>query len=306
MSVLAAILVLALTRAEIIERFKAAPITKVDGMVRVFADCPADMRREYQGPVSTYLAGVLTTLYSGNAMRPVKFEEPAIDVHLGDVRTNLAAVAVKVVERDDATKVTKIYIPAPGFADMEKLRRETVKAFFRAVKGEELDDAAAEKALVDADPELRADLKYRELARWCETGEGGEDDEYYLKLARSVIAPGVARASDVLRFAARLRLYPPVYDAPFCGKYRDLAFKDAIENVDADFRIRFAAYSKAPLVVAFGGGRGEELSAAAEAYSKFLFDLAAMKKTKDELRDELEAADTLLNVALEKARENGK
>ena len=40
--VLASLLLLALTRAEVIDRFKAAPIVKVDGLVQVVADCPAD------------------------------------------------------------------------------------------------------------------------------------------------------------------------------------------------------------------------------------------------------------------------
>ena len=57
------ILLLALTRAEVLERFKAAPITKVDGLVRVVADCPADMRREFQEPVASFVADVCRTLY---------------------------------------------------------------------------------------------------------------------------------------------------------------------------------------------------------------------------------------------------
>ena len=43
MTLCAAIFAAALTRAEIIERFKAPVATRVDGLVEVFADCPTDM-----------------------------------------------------------------------------------------------------------------------------------------------------------------------------------------------------------------------------------------------------------------------
>ena len=38
---------LALTRAEILERFKAPVVTQSDGLVKVYANCPEDMRREF-------------------------------------------------------------------------------------------------------------------------------------------------------------------------------------------------------------------------------------------------------------------
>ncbi len=106
----------------------------------------------------------------------------------------------------------------------------------------------------------------------------------------------------MLRFASRLRLYPKSFDAPIAGRYRDCSFADAIKLVDIDPRIRLMAYDKAPLVIAYGGGRSEELTAAATAYSEFLLDLVRLKKSKDELKAQLDAADTLLNIALERAR----
>ncbi len=67
--------------------------------------------------------------------------------------------------------------------------------------------------------------------------------------------------------------------------------------------MRFAAYDKAPEVVLFGGGRGEPLALAADAYSKFLFALARGEEEK-QLLDLLDDADMKLNVALEDARRN--
>ena len=69
-----------------------------------------------------------------------------------------------------------------------------------------------------------------------------------------------------------------------------------------DPTVRYVAYKKAPLLVAYGGGRGESLSAAAQAYYDFLFELGKAKKNKEELLDMLEQADLKLNIALEEAR----
>lgn len=313
----AVILLLALTRAEIIERFRAQPLTKANGLVQTVADCPADMRREYLSPVSTYAADICRSLALKQGSEAVarRYKEPGIIIHLGDVRTNLTNVSTVVTPREGKPSLTRIYIPAPGFVDMSRLRLEIVKAYCRAVDNEEKGDAEAFQLMVEADPELRVQDQYERLAAWQdgrapgalgkpgkeEPPEPDELDEEYLRLARSVICPGIARSSDVLRFASRLRLYPTVYDAPFCGRYCDCTFREAVALAKRDPRIRFAALEKAPLVVAFGGGRGEALSAAAQAYSTFLFDLAKFSKTQDELLAALSEADNLLAVALEEA-----
>ena len=65
MSVLAAFVVLALTRAEIIERMRTPPITMVQGLVSVYADCDAEQRREYQQPVAAFAANICRTMYAG-------------------------------------------------------------------------------------------------------------------------------------------------------------------------------------------------------------------------------------------------
>lgn len=302
MSLVAAALVLALSRAEIIARFKAPPVMKVNGLVQVVAACPADMREEYQAPIAGFVADVCRTLYRAARMQEVRFDAPGIVVSLGEARTNLTNVVVRVRKRDDGTRFTRIYLPAPGAADVAALRRETVKAFCRAVRGEELDDAAAEQTLRRADPARRVDEGYAQLAKWRAGEPVDGDDEEMLRLARSVLQPGVARPEDVTHFASRLFLYPEVYSSPFCGRYDSCSFRDAIALAKKDVRIRFLAYAKSPQVVVYGGGRGEKLLAAAVAYSEFLRELAAYRKTEDELAALLDDADVKLNVAMEEAR----
>ncbi len=302
MSVLAAILLAALTRAEIIERMRAVPIVKENGLVQVIADCPADMRDEYQASVAGFVSAVCETLYRARREPPKRFAEPGIVVYVGDVRTNRTDVIVRRRTRADGSPYTRIYLPAPAFADVTTLRRETVKAFLLALDGRDADDAAADETLRAADPDLRAADSYADLARWLKGEPVSENDEHYVRLSRKVLKPGAALPSDVLRFASRLRLYPEVFSAPFCGRYASCTFREAIELARDDARVRFIAYAKTPLVVLFGGGRGEALADAAVAYSEFLRALAAYRKTPEELRAMLDAADEKLNVAMEEAR----
>ena len=53
---LAVIALLALTRAELVARMKAPVLTMTEGLVKVYADCPEDMRRDYQMPVARFAA----------------------------------------------------------------------------------------------------------------------------------------------------------------------------------------------------------------------------------------------------------
>jgi len=302
MTVLAAVLAAALSRAEIIERFKSPPITKVEGLVQVFADCPADMRMEFQAPIAGFAADVCRSLYGAMRQKPRRFAEPGIVLHVGDIRTNTAEVVVRESTRADGSRFTRIYLLAPGYADLARLRVAVARAFLLAVKGESVDDAAAERAIRNANPALKVDFEYAEIDRWMK-GEAVEgDDEEMLRLCRSVLVPGIARQSDVLRFASRLFLYPQTYDRPFCGKYLSCDFAQALELAGGDPFVRFAALAKSSQIVLFGGGRGDELYEAAKAYSEFLLEVARWKKPKEELRDMLEAADIKLNVAMESAR----
>jgi len=291
----------ALTRAEIIDRFKAAPVTQLDGLVQVYGDCPADMRREYQLPVASFASGICRKLYAAEQEYPKKFADPGIIVRIGDVRTNMADVVVRPATRDDGAKFTRIYLPSPSGADLGKFRHEVVRAFYRAVYGVDLDDAGVTKKLRESDPVTRVEDIQSEVAAWRERGEyaEGKTDEDYLKLMRGVHLPGVATKPDVTTFASRLFLYPELYAMPFCGKYAACSFRDAIALARKDPSVRFAAYQKIEPLMLFGSGHGEKMNAAVEAYAKFLAELAVLKRTDEELAKLLDDADAKLKGVLE-------
>ena len=295
---LATIGLMALTRAEIIERFKSPVITQADGFVQVFANCPEDMRREYQLPIARFAADTVRTLYGGLKMRPVRFRKPGLVIHVGDVRTNRTDVVARV-STNGVRVVSRLYVPSPGFADLERLRTEIIRAFYRSVERVELSDAEAVAAYRRADPVLRVADGRRQLELWLK-GEGDlTDDEEGLRLMRKVFEPGRASRRDVLIFASRLFLYPPWFDFLFAGRFHCLSFREALRLDPADPSIRMVAAVKANDLPILGGGRSDELRAAALAYREFLLELGRGQKSDGELTALLDEADEKLNVAFE-------
>lgn len=308
MSVSATILVLALSRAELIDRVRAPVLTREDGLVRVFANCSADLRREYQQPIAAFAEDTVETLYRGLSVKPRHFDRPGIEIHIGDIRTNDTRIVTQVVTNEGAV-VSRLYVKSPSHADLSHFRVELVKAFHRSLLGSSLGDAAAIAAYRRADPRLRIADERARLEDWLAghsrdtlSGEA-VDDEEGLHLLRKVVDPGHASCRDVLTFASRLFLYPPTYDAPFCGKYDCLSFRRAVKNGKIDARIRLAALQKVNSLMAFGSGRGEKMTAAAKAYGLFLLAFAAGEQSEREVLDLLEQADVKLNLAMEEARQ---
>ena len=301
---LLAIALLALTRAEIVQRMRAPVITQADGMVRVYASCAEDVRREYQHPVASFAAETVKTLYGGLSVPRKRFASPAIIIHIGDVRTNDTTVVAKVSTNASAI-VTRIYLRNPATSDIAALRMEIVKAFVRAIKGKDISDAIAERAYRRADPAARVADSREDLERWLvgKPGRNGKplDDEEMIKAMRKVIEPGRASRRDVLTFASRHFLYPRTYDEKFVGGYDCLSFRDAVKFARIDPRVRLIAMYKADEMIIFGGGRGAQMSEAAALYSSFLRELAKGELDDDGLYDLLDKADAALCVALEGA-----
>ena len=297
--VLSALLVLALTRAEIVERFKAPVITQADGLVQVHADCPEDMRKEFQKPVARFAADTVQTLYQGLAKKPLRFSRAEIVIHIGDVRTNLTEVTTQV-STNEGSVVSRIILRAPGSADLDRFRLELIKAFYRSVEKREISEAEAVAAYRHAIPDLRIFDERLKLEDWL-AGRGTRDDEEGLRLMRKIFKPGESSPRDVLTFASRLYLYPPQYDLRFLGKFDRLSFSEAARFGRIDPIVRLVAYYRALDLPVMGGGRSPELTAAANAYQVFLFELAKGEMGEKGLRALLDEADEKLNVAFEKA-----
>ena len=289
---------LALTRAEIIDRMRAPVITQAEGMVQVYADCPEDMRREFQSPVARFAAETVQTLRRGLSIRSERRRSPGIVIHIGDVRTNVNEIVAKAVTND--TRVfTRIKVRAPAYADLQRFRLEVVKAFFRCERSQEISDAEARRVYRSADPVLRIEDERLALENWFCRGKGSDEEGF--RLMRKILKPGFASRRDVLLFASRLFLYPPHYDLRFADGSDVVSFRDAVDLARLDPLVRLVAAARANSLPVFGGGRGPRLAEAAEAYRIFLLELAKGEKTNEQLLEILDEADVRLNIAYEKS-----
>lgn len=293
------VLVLALTRAEMIERFRAPIVTQADGLVQVYADCPEDMRKEYQTPIARFAAETVKTVYRGLAKKSERFDKPRILIHIGDVRTNVTDVAVQVSTNEDRV-VSRIRVKAPGYADLYRLRLEVIRAFFRGVERREVTEQEAVAAYRKGDPALRVIDERMKLEEWL-AGRGTKNDEEGLRMMRRVFEPGKSSPRDILIFASRLYLYPPQHDIRFLGRFDRLSFREAVRFGRIDPIVRLVACRKALELPVLGGGRSPELAAAANAYQTFLFEFAKGEKDEKGLKALLDDADEKLNVAFERA-----
>ncbi len=293
-------LLLAVSRAEMIERFKAPVFTRADGLVKVYATCAVDIRREYQAPVARFAGETVTALAHAEKRRLTHVESPSIIIHLGDVRTNDASVVSRVAT-NDARVVTRIYLPSPAHADLNALRVELVRAYARAVQNRELSADEARETFLMTSPDYRVVKTREKLATWFDRMEGATDAEG-TKLLFRVIRPGSLSRIEARVFASRLRLYPRTFARPFLGLFHELDFHAAIKAAPLDPSVRVAARKKADEMSVFGGGRGLDLQVAAEAYRFFLLALAQGEASSDALKDLLEVADLKLNKIYEETK----
>ena len=222
-------------------------------------------------------------------------------IHIGDVRTNDTLVTSAVSTNLDRV-VSRIYVVAPGYADLYRLRLEIVQAFFRSVEKREVTEAEAIAAYRRGDPALRVQDERMKLEDWL-AGRGTLDDEAGLGLMYRIFEPGRSSPRDVLIFASRLYLYPPQMDLRFLGKFDRLSFSEALRFGRIDPFVRLMAYQKSPVLPVLGGGKSPELKSAADSYQAFLLAFAKGEASEKELKALLDAADERLNLAFEKARQ---
>ena len=299
MTIFATVLLLAISRAEMVERFKAPILSPAEGFVKVYATCAVDIRREYQAPVARFAGETLTALARAAKQPFARADSPRVIIHLGDVRTNRADVVVRVAT-NDAAVVTRLYLPSPAHADLARLRLELVRAYCRAREGVELTDAEAGERWRMTDPDYRLAHDRRRLQDWLEKGAGDANEG--LRLLYRVFRPGTLSRIEARVFASRLRLYPSTFARPFLGSFHELDFRAAIDAAPLDPSVRVAARKKADELPVFGGGRGADLQVAAEAYRFFLLALAKGEASNDALKDLLEVADLKLNKIYEETK----
>ncbi len=112
----------------------AAPRSAVssDGFIRVVSnDNPRD-DMGFRLPVLAFAGRTVDSLSRSFGVRRERAAEPGLVIYAMDGRTNDARVIVREDARKDGARVTKIFLPSPGYSDLDELRFGIAKAFLGA------------------------------------------------------------------------------------------------------------------------------------------------------------------------------
>lgn len=337
--------------------FAPKAVVSTDGFIRVVAyDNPRD-EMGFRRPILAFAGNLIDSLSAAFDIKRVKVKDPGLIIYAMDGRTNDTRVLVRPESRADGSKVVKIFLPSPGYSDLEELRMGIAKSFV----GADMPDWLAQGVLRCQDdgtrradtrfilelwsggrlpffPALCTDLRVgkgkaaalpgyvagwirekKVLAKLKAEGWNGKrlaemltdekepflqdraSDERLARLARSVLEPGACGIWELDFFSSRLMLYPPFFDTKLVGGRSACSFKDAVEAGESNLLVRATAFLKSREIPLYALGRGDELRAAADAYTRFLLGVAA-GEDKNKLKQLLKNADSRLEAAYEKER----
>lgn len=105
--------------------------TSAGGFVKVVAaDVPGDPMG-FRLPILQFTTRNLRELEKAYKLEMPRRAEPGLVIHALDGRTNDTRVIVRTSRRD-ASLVTRVWLPSPGFSDLDQLRFEVARAYLRA------------------------------------------------------------------------------------------------------------------------------------------------------------------------------
>ena len=148
--------------------------TSAGGFVKVVAaDVPGDPMG-FRLPILQFTTRNLRELEKAYKLEMPRRAEPGLVIHALDGRTNDTRVIVRTSRRDKVF-VTRMWLPSPGFSDLEQLRFEIARAYLRAwidrtaargVTPGELPDWMVQGALRAADAQVAHDDVRFVLGLW--------------------------------------------------------------------------------------------------------------------------------------------
>jgi len=106
-------------------------VTSSDGFIKVVAaDVPGD-ELGFRTPILSFASHVVRNLSGAYSLELPRRREPGLIIHADVGTSNDVRVIVRRTRRD-GQPLTRIHLPCPGYSDIEKLRVEVGKAFFRS------------------------------------------------------------------------------------------------------------------------------------------------------------------------------
>ena len=112
----------------------AAPkaVVSADGFVRVVSyDDPRD-EVGFRSPILAFAGNVIDSISREFGVKRRKVKSPGLVIYAMDGRTNDTRVIVKREKRANGTDVSKVFLPSPGYSDLDDLRAAVAQSFVGA------------------------------------------------------------------------------------------------------------------------------------------------------------------------------
>ena len=144
--------------------FSVAPKAAVssDGFIRVVAnDDPRD-EIGYRRPILAFSGKTIDALAKAFDLKRERVTEPGLIIYAMDGRTNDTRVIVRPETRPSGARVVKIFLPSPGYSDLDDLRTGIARAFL----GVEIPDWVVQGVLRCEDDVIRREDERFVLELW--------------------------------------------------------------------------------------------------------------------------------------------
>ena len=103
-----------------------------DGFIRVVAYDDARDEVGFRLPILAFAGKMIDAISKAYDMKRVKVNEPGLVIYAMDGRTNDTRVIVRRETRKSGSEVVKIFLPSPGYSDLDELRTGIARAFLGA------------------------------------------------------------------------------------------------------------------------------------------------------------------------------
>ncbi len=149
-------------QAEPVVAPKAA--VSADGFIRVVAyDDPRD-EVGFRLPILAFAGKTIDGISATFELNRSKVKEPGLVIYALDGRTNDTRVLVQPETRANGSRVVKVFLPSPGYSDLDELRTAVARSFV----GPELPDWVVQGILRCLDADTRRDDRRFVLSLWCD------------------------------------------------------------------------------------------------------------------------------------------
>lgn len=142
----------------------AAPKAAVssDGFIRVVAYDDARDEVGFRLPILAFAGKTIDAISKAYDIKRVKVKEPGLVIYAMDGRTNDTRVVVRRETRKSGSGVVKIFLPSPGYSDLDELRTGIARAFL----GADLPDWMVQGLIRSMDDETRREDERFVLSLW--------------------------------------------------------------------------------------------------------------------------------------------